>query len=179
MIDPRAMPVVTAGLACAGALVVLALAIRAPNPAPQVRQAGAAPPASAVTSPSPGTTIDVLDTYIQAITGRPAFAPDRRPQQLEAAAAAAEPQMGSLPSLDYYRVVGLVVAGAESLALVKSQKSGLTLRLRAGDMMDGWQVTRVEADAVILIGDGAEQRLAIPRQDGSPQPTSTAASDAP
>ncbi len=131
------------------------------------------PGLGALLSAGPRTSAEVAT-----ILARPVFAPNRMPR-VEPPSASAEANAGVPSPTDHLRVVGLVVAGADSVALVQSQKTGQTVSVRPGDPLEGWQVLRVSPDGVVLAGQGEERTLVIPRQDGSLPLTSTAESGVP
>ena len=65
----------------------------------------------------------------------------------------------SLPS--DISLVGVILDGDRKLALIKSPQAPLAVGLGVGGTIEGWQVTRVEADRVALRAGGPEQELRL------------------
>jgi hypothetical protein len=58
-------------------------------------------------------------------------------------------------------LVGVILDGERKLALIKSPQAPLAVGLGVGGTIEGWQVTRVEADRVALRAGGPEQELRL------------------
>jgi len=68
-------------------------------------------------------------------------------------------------------LVGVILDGEKKLALIKSPQAPLAVGLGVGGSIEGWQVTRVEADRVALRAGGPEQELKL--SDNKPAAGST------
>jgi type II secretory pathway component PulC len=64
-----------------------------------------------------------------------------------------------------YRLLGLVIAGSARHALIAPIAGGRTLELGEGEAVDGWTVTRIERDRVVLSSPAGEATLGL---TGSP-----------
>lgn len=110
----------------------------------------------------PGTASDVAAVAtlpslasLTATVERPLFAPSRR-----------APPTGAAPLINAgiesrYRLRGLAIAGAARRALVAEIASGRTIQVGVGDSLDGWTVTRIEQDRVILSSSMGEATLGL------------------
>jgi hypothetical protein len=65
-------------------------------------------------------------------------------------------------------LVGVILDGEKKLALIRSPQQPLAVGLGVGGSIEGWQVTRVEADRVALRAGGPEQELKL--SDNKPAP---------
>jgi hypothetical protein len=97
------------------------------------------------------------------ITGRPLFAPSRRPPPA-AATVQAEPAFvppPAPPSPDY-TLLGIIRNGDRATALLRSRSDGRNLRVEAGDMVGGWEIAAVDNVSVRLKRrDGAAHELRL------------------
>lgn len=138
--------------ALAGASAVFALEIaRLGEPAPLELgpPSGAAQPAAdafALDLPPP-----VPLAELAAALERPLFTQSRRPP---AAPVAAPSQLDAV-------LAGVLSDGAEKVAIVVAPGADRALRLREGDVFQGWRVERVEDEAVVLERDGRTERLVL------------------
>ena len=69
-------------------------------------------------------------------------------------------------------LVGVILDGEKKLALIRSPQQPLAVGLGVGGSIEGWQVTRVEADRVALRAGGPEQELKL--SDNKAVPSNTA-----
>ncbi len=131
------------GLTALCALFFLALIYELAAPAPEfsapmvnVPQRAAAAPAFTPYAPPPATAFD-------AINGRALFDPRRQAlKSANTAESTAPPPQITL--------LGVILGPDRRLAIVKSQSSPLALSIGVGDTIEGWQVTAVEADRLVL-----------------------------
>jgi hypothetical protein len=130
--------------------LAVALVIDFDRPAPVVERA--ADPAADVRPPPPPS----LDDF-EVVLERPLFARDRRADM-----PAVEEPPREEPD---WRLVGVVVAGEESLALLADPESGTTERVRVGDDVGEWRLTEVSAGAVVLRDAGGDERTLALRAD--------------
>ncbi len=68
------------------------------------------------------------------------------------------------------KLKGTVMAGASSFAMVRHTTDARLLELRAGDLVDGFVVTAIESDRVVLAGGGRSVVL-----EAEPEPEAAAA----
>jgi hypothetical protein len=112
-----------------------------PEPAP----AGAA--AAPLLNGNPLASFDkaTLENWIE----RPLFAPSRkRPPPQVAAKTDAKPQQP--PD---YQLLGVVLNRKRTIALLRSEGTGIDVRVQVGDMIGGWYVAAVERESVTLKRD--------------------------
>jgi general secretion pathway protein N len=110
---------------------------------------------------------------LDATRSRPLFTPSRKapappPKAAEAPAPEQEaPQKPAAPKAEpgQFVLMGVVAGEAESIALLRYKKTGEMLRMRKGDVFDGWQLEEVEADRVVLRKDEAEEELVLFDED--------------
>jgi len=121
----------------------------------------AAAPQHGANAPPPLAPLGPFVAYAATIE-RPLFSPTRRPASLAAAPGAAAIE-------GRYRLQGLVIAGTARHALVTEIAGGRTRELGEGDALEGWTVTRIEQDRVMLTSPAGEAMLALPSA-ASPDP---------
>jgi hypothetical protein len=97
----------------------------------------------------------------EVIVARPLFNVGRRTDP--APPAPAPPKPPPLPVVESYRLVGLVLSPGLRLALVARPQGGDLLRLRPGDMLDGWNVEAVDTNGVVLSGQGNTAHMKVTR----------------
>ena len=142
---PRARPLIfaAANLVAAAIAVWPWLPIRAPaEPARTVTPAEDSAPRLASLAP--------FATFAET-SERPLFSATRRPSP-----AAAMIGIGSR-----YRLQGLVIAGAARHALIAPIAGGRALELGEGETVEGWTVTRIERDRVVLSSPAGEATLGL------------------
>ena len=88
---------------------------------------------------------------VSAALERPLFVQSRRPP----AAPAAPPRRLEAT------LAGVLTDGPEKVAIVVSGDVDRALRLREGDVFQGWRVTGIEDDAILLERDGRTERLEL------------------
>jgi general secretion pathway protein N len=94
------------------------------------------------------------------IAERPLFNPDRKPdpEPPPPEAAKAPTALGDLAQV---HLVGLIGSKDAQLALVRRADSQI-VTLRAGDVLDGWKVAKIDAEGVALDGGDRQDSLKIP-----------------
>ncbi len=90
---------------------------------------------------------------------RPLFLPARRPVEVEKPLPSAETPKADAP-LEVV-VSGVIMAEKRQFALVRRQAGGETLRLAAGDTIDGWTVTSVLPDRVLFLKDETTKEIEL------------------
>lgn len=126
--------------------------------------AGASPPFSA----GDGGAVPMLNPLarlrpddLPGLAGRPLFSPSRRPPEVvvENAVVDAEPEPSPPPRVG---LVGIVAAAqGQAFAVVRDEAGGATRTLRKGDDVDGWTVSDVAADRVVLGNGEREETLLL------------------
>ncbi|HWA90951.1 MAG TPA: hypothetical protein VG889_13000 [Rhizomicrobium sp.] len=108
---------------------------------------------AAVAAPTPDAFID--------IALRPPFDPSRKSVVASAAsdASAAPPEV---------TLVGVIVDGANSLALLKTAASPLATAYRVGATISGWQVTEISPDRVVLGAGPARSEIRLQANKSAP-----------
>lgn len=112
-------------------------------PPPGGAMSAAAPGAA---RPDPATALPPL-TRLASFVDRPLFWASRRPRR--AAMAGAAPAVGLALS-------GVVIAASDRFAILAPADGKPLLRARVGQVADGWRVTEVHADRVVLRHAGQE-----------------------
>ena len=94
---------------------------------------------------------------------RPLFSPSRRgPQAPPTVEAAAPPPPPPAPP-PALKVQGVILAGDQTVALLRRDDTGETLTAHPGDDLSGWHVDRIEPGSVTLSGpDGAVELPLFP-----------------
>jgi type II secretory pathway component PulC len=155
--ERRALPALLAGSA-----VVMACIIYAELRARPMIDPRAAPPAAEVSVawlPAPRQAMPEQARF-SAIVERPLFSTSRRPP-------AAEPVMATTPTLDV-SLAGVVVSARESFALVTPDSGGEPMRVKEGEALSGWTVTRIDADRIVLRHDATEAELRLDFAEPAP-----------
>jgi len=130
-----------------GRLVVAALVLL-PAAASAQQPAATDKPAAAPAAGAAGDLSGVPLEHFRAIVERPLFSPTRRPPP----SAAAEPDAGPRQ----FQLKGVVVSAREQHALIVSQATGKSYRVRTGDVVEGWRVERITGESAAFTKDGVE-----------------------
>lgn len=139
--------------------IAIAPWLRTPAPAPDSLHTNPASPLLHFELNDPGP----LDGYGQAIQ-RPVFVASRRP----AAAPAANPgHSGEVLLLERYPVVGVVIAGQQRLVLIRKAAGDKVSRIEQGAELDGWTLTEVSRERLVLEKDGNRKRVSLQNNAGS------------
>lgn len=85
-------------------------------------------------------------SHFSEIVSRPLFAPSRRPAPPELEASEPAPKVMSLR----FVLRGVVIYGAERVAIVQRKDAPEFLRLMEGQVIDGWRVEAIVPDRVIF-----------------------------
>ncbi|HEY2069243.1 MAG TPA: type II secretion system protein N [Rhizomicrobium sp.] len=92
----------------------------------------------------------------------PARQPVEEPKAQGAASASATPPPVSL--------VGVAIGANKSVALLKKPDEQAAVSVSVGDAVDGWQVTRIARDQVVLSANGTDVTITLRKAAGLPQP---------
>lgn len=92
-------------------------------------------------------------TTFAAIIERPLFSPSRRPRSEET-------PIAPTPILDF-SLLGVVISTGEPLALVKPGAGGEPVRVKEGEGISGWTVSRIESDRILVRHGGMERELRL------------------
>ena len=119
--------------------------------------APAVPPADTPGAPegARAAPLEPLATYA-AVTERPLFNQSRRPPAAPVGAAPGELQRN-------FSVAGIMLSGAERIALVQQGGEKKLLSVREGQSLGGWTVRSIAADRVVLVGRDGE--IALPLRE--------------
>ncbi len=100
------------------------------------------------------------------INARPAFSADRAPVE--------EPEtaiQGDVASPPQVTLVGVAIGAGKSVALLKPYSGGAAISAVAGQIVDGWQLLRIEADRVVFRANGTDYAVKLRMATGlMPQP---------
>jgi hypothetical protein len=141
---------------CAALLLVLGYLLFAPLPEISVPQVHAA--AETVEDDTPLQRFEAPPMAAFAdVDDRSVFNPAR--VRVSSPSVAGATNATTLPS--DISLVGVILDGEKRLALLKSPQAPLAVGLGVGGSIEGWQVTRVEADRVALRAGGPEQELKL------------------
>jgi general secretion pathway protein N len=172
--SPR-RPLVAAALLCAGlaAALVLELASASDANAPAFGAASVSSPSSAAIPKTVNRiTLPSLESFAE-VTERPLFSSSRRPIAVDAPQNA-ERSFGAT-------LAGIVISASSSTIIVSHGDPPVLTRLKEGDDLDGWSITSIEPNRVLLRRDGVEQQLrlrdapgraatAVPKVEQAPKP---------
>jgi general secretion pathway protein N len=86
--------------------------------------------------------------HFSAIVERPLVSPTRRPPP----SAPGEPDSGARQ----FQLKGVVVSAREQHALIVSQSTGKSYRVRTGDVVEGWKVEHITDQSAAFTKDGIE-----------------------
>jgi hypothetical protein len=98
-----------------------------------------------------------------AITEHPLFNTDRKKDPPAASTAAAS----QLPSIQEYRLAGVIVMKDAALALVERKATKTVVTLKVGDSLDGRIVTDISPAGVQLASSSQVETLSIPKVQGA------------
>lgn len=145
-----------------------------PNPASRpVAQVPAPPGESAASGADPLARLnppEPRDAYA-AVVERPLFRPQRKPPDPEDT----EPDQPETESevattLDGMDLSAVVITGGVTSAWVKPPGSGELIRLRLGDELEGWAVTDIQPDRLVLERQGERDELPLRDFTAAPPP---------
>lgn len=98
------------------------------------------------------------------ILQRPAFVASRRPTAAIQPTASAT---GEVLLLDRYPVVGVVVAGGRGIVLIRKAAGDTVSRLEQGATLDGWTLTHVSRNQLVLEMAGQRKEVDLQKNGGS------------
>jgi len=142
-------------LACICGLLGAALLYLLLAPLPEYSVAEIRPPAVPADNAPPARFEAPPMEAFAAVDDRSVFNPLR--VRVEAPAAPSSAGATSLPS--DLTLIGVILDGDTRLALIKSPSHPLAVGVAVGGSIEGWQVSRVDPDKIVLRGGGSEQEL--------------------
>ncbi len=156
---PRSRPSLLLLLLCAGLgwLISEELGSERWRARPEIPPAAGAPKVE-LPAPLPTFALPAAARLTETID-RPLFLPARRPVEVEEPLPSAETPKVDAP-LEVV-VSGVIMAEKRQFALVRRQAGGETLRLAAGDTIDGWTVTSVLPDRVLFLRDETTKEIEL------------------
>ncbi|GHE20914.1 hypothetical protein [Halomonas urumqiensis] len=107
------------------------------------------------------TAVADVDDYA-AMVERPLFSETRRPPapQVAEPAPVSPPRPAARPD---WRLVGVVIVDGQPRAVLWDEREGRYLRLREGDVANGWTAVEVEAQRLTIENMGQRHELALRR----------------
>jgi hypothetical protein len=120
-------------------------------------------------APAPGLVAEAelamppLESF-RATVERPLFVATRSP-------ARAIVETGGDLILGRYRLTGVVIARDRTTVLVRPATGGKVIRLEQGQELDGWKVTTISPDHIVLAAGGREQRIPLGGAPRNPEPS--------
>lgn len=120
--------------------------------------------AEAVVPPKSGNPLASFDkSRLKDTVGRPLFSPSRK-RPPETVAASGEIKAAA-PVVPIYDLLGVMHDGGRAIALMRKKSDGTSFRVQPGDMIGGWQVSKVEPQAVVLTRpDGGSETVPLFRE---------------
>jgi hypothetical protein len=118
------------------------------------------PPSPAPISLAP--SLPPLESF-SAIDARPLFNPARKPLAVPQADAAT-----TLPPPTDISLIGVIIEGDRRMALLHTPASSLEVSVGVGGTIDGWQVTAVEPDRIVLHSGTTDYPVALNAPHGEP-----------
>ena len=120
-------------------------------------------------APAPGLVAEAelamppLESF-RATVERPLFVATRSP---------ARPTVdtGSELILGRYRLTGVVITRDRTTVLLRPATGGRVIRLEQGQELDGWKVTTISPDHIVLAAGGREQRTPLGGAPRNPEPS--------
>lgn len=123
-------------------------------------EAPASPEAQHSGNPLASLDKSTLTDWVQ----RPLFAPSRK-RPPETAQGPAPQAAVAKPPPPLYDLMGVVSEKGRAIALLRKKADGTNFRVEVGDMLGGWQVSKVDARAVTLMrDDGSSETVSIFRE---------------
>lgn len=121
-------------------------------------ESAAATPADELNFNDPGP----LESY-DALMQRPVFVASRRP--------AITPDIrsggaGEVLLLDRYPIVGVIIAGEQRLVLIRKAAGDTVSRIRQGTELDGWTLTEVSQERLVLEMAGTRKEVPLQNKGG-------------
>ena len=102
------------------------------------------------------------------VVERPLFSPTRRPPA-KVTPAQSKPKPTPKPKPQTARierglfsVLGIVISDDERVSLVRLKKSGETVRMAVGDVVEGWRVESIDRDCVTFRAGEVRDRVELP-----------------
>jgi hypothetical protein len=161
-------------LALVGVLVLQWMDWPPPNPASSpIAQVPAPPGEPAGTAADPLARLnppEPRDAYA-AVVERPLFRPERKPPDPEdTEPTQPEPEPEIATTLDGMDLSAVVITGGVNSAWVKPPGSDELIRLRLGDELEGWAVTDILPDRLVLERQGERDELPLRDFTAAPPP---------
>jgi hypothetical protein len=130
-----------------------------------------AQPFVGVTAKSADDAPGAIDAKVATILERPVFSPDRRMQEPRAAVEVANIESELAPESMQNaapRLAGIMTSSTGALALFV-RGNGQYASVRAGAVIDGWTIARIERQSVVLLS--MDRRLVVAPTAINPSPT--------
>lgn len=111
----------------------------------------------------PPNEIRSLAAY-EAISERPLFSPQRRPQTVDAGPAGTSAQAQATENIDGFRLTAVLKGAGSNTALVEDE-SGKTRSVHQGERLGKWQVQEILDDRIVVMLDAQRKTLLVHRFD--------------
>lgn len=119
---------------------------------------GRTPPA--VSLPEVQTPLPSPDAHVYvAFAERPLFSPSRKPPALSDTEDVLAPK--NEPQLPAFLLTGVIYSEGIQMALIQSVTATDSLRIKIGDTVDGWTLTRLSAHGALFRQAGQEQEVKL------------------
>ncbi|GAA0570709.1 hypothetical protein [Rhizomicrobium electricum] len=144
------------GLAMVGTLMLVAVVVPSPTRLTLWRDR----PIPIVNTPFPESPRNVSEADLAAVIERPLFNSDRKKDPPPEAQTA-------LPGLDSYRLAGIIITRATTIAIIERSQSKTSSTVKVGDLLDGRAVGAITSEGVSLTYGGRSDVLAVPKISGA------------
>jgi hypothetical protein len=156
------------GLLCG--LLLMAGLFEAWAPLPKVVAPAQTAVAQVPTQPLPIAFTPPPSNAFDAVNDRPIFSPARKPFM---SVAAVGPSATATPPA--VTLIGVILDGKTSMALIKSAASPLETAFNVGQTIEGWLVSEIDADKIVLSSGGARDEIKLEANKAPKGPNTTAA----
>ena len=156
-------------LLCSAGLLAIGLLPReaGPLPPPPANDPATPDPTGdgTVQTPSPAMATRPPLDHFQAVVARPLFFPSRRPPPpitREERKKKASTRAGKPAEKPPFSVMGIIIDGDLKVALIKPVvRDGEVMRIKEGEVVKGWTVSRIAADRVAVRRDDTESLVRL------------------
>jgi hypothetical protein len=166
---PRISPVQAGLLALCFALAALTVYEMSAPPTQFVLPIIHLKPRVAASAPQP-SFIAPSPASFEAINDRPVFLPARKALAAPADKTAAAAAAAGPPPLPSLALVGVILDGQDSLAMIKLAGAPFAQAMAVGTSIGGWQITGVEADKIVLHAGTFEQDVRLDAKPAGQSP---------
>ncbi len=96
---------------------------------------------------------------LQDTLNRPLFSEDRSPPEKPQKRVVRQKKKPVKPKRVYpnYALIGVVLDGARSIALLRRKTNGISIRVQQGDSVEGWKLVSVDSNSITLQQEDGEK----------------------